>query len=488
MDARGLGRWWAVIVAALSFAALQHYTWAQVGDDSFIYFRYAERAAQGLLSWSNGDPNVEGYSSPLWLGLLVLGVAVGAPVVVWAKVLGTVCAMATFAAVVVLARRAGGTPVAVGAACLVWSVSAGVHFWAASGLETSLYAALFTWTAVALLAGGRWWVIPTMLIGIARPEGPAMVVAAIVLVTLRDRKVPPVGAMGLALFPAAAWEVFRLLEYGVPLPNTYYAKATGGTSQLMRGLRYASPLLLAAVPLLLGWRPGRPRGAGPLVGVLWGLALLAVVVGGGGDWMWHHRLLVPVLPVFVALGAPLWSHGIRGKLLVLFGLVALVPNTTAPTAWIRDALRGEKLPIAAFQEGEMFETSRALADDLQARYATDTLVAVNHAGALPYYSGFRAIDMTGLNDVHIARVSGELHAKYDPDYVLGREPDLVVLNSRVRPGEKGAWYHPGYWVGETALVSHPDFVRCYAPLEVVATWRWIATGDNFIVVFERTCD
>jgi hypothetical protein len=65
--------------------------------------------------------------------------------------------------------------------------------------------------------------------------------------------------------------------------------------------------------------------------------------------------------------------------------------------------------------------------------ASDPLLAVDAAGAIPYYSGFRSLDMLGLNDAHIARQRHESfgdgvegHELGDGAYVLSREPDLIV--------------------------------------------------------------
>jgi arabinofuranosyltransferase len=60
-----------------------------------------------------------------------------------------------------------------------------------------------------------------------------------------------------------------------------------------------------------------------------------------------------------------------------------------------------------------------------------SLIAVDAAGKIPYYSNLRTIDIFGLNDVHIAHlpVSGAFrlgHNKTDTEYVLGRKPDCIV--------------------------------------------------------------
>jgi len=50
-------------------------------------------------------------------------------------------------------------------------------------------------------------------------------------------------------------------------------------------------------------------------------------------------------------------------------------------------------------------------------------LAIGDAGAVPYYSGWRTVDIFGLNDKHIT-FSG-----HDPHYVLDQYPDVIVLMS-----------------------------------------------------------
>lgn len=57
-------------------------------DDAYIFFRYAANLLGGAGPvWNPGEPPVEGYSSPLWLGLLAgaggLGRLVGGDLAAW---------------------------------------------------------------------------------------------------------------------------------------------------------------------------------------------------------------------------------------------------------------------------------------------------------------------------------------------------------------------------------------------------------------------
>ena len=52
--------------------------------------------------------------------------------------------------------------------------------------------------------------------------------------------------------------------------------------------------------------------------------------------------------------------------------------------------------------------------------------------------------MSALNDGYLACLEGGLHTKYDADYVLGQEPELIVLNSFVDPKAENGAYQPNY--------------------------------------------
>ena len=112
------------------------------------------------------------------------------------------------------------------------------------------------------------------------------------------------------------------------------------------------------------------------------------------------------------------------------------------------------------------------------------LIAVNHAGALPYFlEEYFFVDMTGLNDHYIARLDGGLHHKYDADYIVKRAPDLVVLNSFSNPATEG--FIADYWEGETALYDSPQFKEQY--VAIAQYWERLRTGGGkaYIVLFQR---
>lgn len=465
-----------IAIAWLLFAAFSHYFYFQIGDDSFIYFRYVERAVNGYWSWADYSGNVEGYSSPLWYGLLVLLAKLGLGIEASARALGLLFAALTLQGCWRLGQYFQLPKASTGMACVLLVLNQGFHYWSTSGLETSLYMALFIWSCLGIVSA-KFWLLPTALIAVARPEGPFLLIALIVAIAVFRRPLLSWKNLALLLLPLAICLLIRAIVYGDILPNTYYAKATGDKlPQIVSGTVYSSPVLL---PLLAAWGlwflKRQEAWAKDIMVVLGMITMLVgIVLLGGGDWMFFMRLLLPSLALLWVALAVLWHYGLSWQRVLLTVATLLLLVISVQPQNISGVLLGKQLPLASYQEGNMTHASIELAKDIEQQFGDKKLlVAVNHAGALPYaLARHDMIDMVGLNDKHIAKAEGGLHSKHDAAYVLSLKPDLIVLNSRTKPGTDGVWYHKGYWQGETALVKHSDFVENYQATDLVRSWQW----------------
>ena len=97
---------------------------------------------------------------------------------------------------------------------------------------------------------------------------------------------------------------------------------------------------------------------------------------------------------------------------------------------------------------------------LRERFPPDTVVALNAAGIIAYYSRLPTIDMLGLNDRHIARHGRRDrslrlgHQAGDGAYVLTLRPDLIQFGpswGEARP----------MFIGDRELHRSPEFQRRY---------------------------
>lgn len=449
----------ALIVHARSYPILTY-------DDAFISLRYAQRLLEGHgLTWTDGPP-VEGYSNLLWiLGCALLG-ALGVDLVDTPVVLGVISALATIAALVyAFPPRTWTDSLPAFAGGMFVALSGPIGLWAVSGLEGCMVGALLAWSVVLLrpLAEGRadGWKdivapgVPLALLCLTRPDGPLVVLAvcAFLLVRARSRDAV-VGAIAVGVLPGvvtAAQVAFRLAYYGDWLPNTARAKVAFTAARVDDGLdcvaaaggsSYALwvPALLA---LFVAFRDEarRPR-------ILLELTLLGVWVAYAASitcQIYGYRMLIIcyVLLAFLVAEVLDWAMWRGGPIKT----AAWVATLALLLAFGRAQQDDKNIAMAHWRKPPVSVMAATIGNTLRDAFADeDPLVAVDAAGAIPFYSGLRSIDMLGLNDAHIARHHDEEfghgvqgHELGDGAYVLSREPDVIVAGvlGASRPAFRG---------------------------------------------------
>jgi hypothetical protein len=200
-------------------------------DDAYIHFAYADNlaAGRGLIFQSEAETGL-GTTSALWVGLLALGRAAGMPAVAGARILGVLAMAATSALMVVLvepsARRLGAPWAALAAGGLT-ALCGPLLWFALSGMETMLFAAL---GLAALLAyrAGRWRTLGACLglLYLTRPEGLGLALAIGAVEVMRSRRITahlwqPAVVAAVIMLP---WLVYLYWRTGELLPSSYYGK------------------------------------------------------------------------------------------------------------------------------------------------------------------------------------------------------------------------------------------------------------------------
>ncbi|MBN1826182.1 MAG: hypothetical protein JW958_07945 [Candidatus Eisenbacteria bacterium] len=449
--ARARRRWGTIVerrselfflaVFALAFLLhvhLFHYT----VDDAFISFRYARNLAEGTGLVFNPGERVEGYTNFLWTVLLAAGMKSGLDPLPLSRWLGTLSGLALIgAAWRFLRRRLPDGSLAL-LAPVPLAASGALALWSGAGLETVPYTLLiFTGAAAATGSDRRSWLFPSALFALAaltRPEG-ALIYAVVTADRMAQRRLGFRRALpGLLLFLAAVGghEVWRIAYYGDPLPNTFYAKTGGGVDAAGRGLRYlwryfcpaGGWALLAPLPLLLiGTRRSWER---TFAAVL--LFQLLYVIAVGGDSLPFFRFLVPALPFLAALAVAgldrLFSFR-EGNV----GAVRLIALAVLLALPLHASFRGEAVRFLGEDRDRVELHWKVIGRWLAANADPEATIAVTTAGAIPYSSGLKTIDMLGITDRHIARrrmpemgkgYAG--HEKHDMGYVLDRRPDYIL--------------------------------------------------------------
>lgn len=445
-----------------------------ITDDAYVSLVYARNLAEhGLLVFNVGYPPVEGYTNFLWTVLLAALHVARVPLEASALLLGLVFALSTLVVVLRLSARLRGLPSHYDQlAPMLLALSAGFACWSSGGLETMLFTFLVT-VAIALAAdtprrGGKRLALVLALAIITRPEGlllTAVVVAHQIWTRSRSPKRPftrdDAVAATVLVGLCVPWFFWRWSYYGWPMPNTAYVKAAGAAAPgyelaMWRhgvayvdlwlresGVVFAAPLI--AVGLLTGPRRSARRRFATLVAAFSALYLL-YTIKIGGDFLGLHRFLMPLMPI-AAVGC---GFGVERL------TVWLCRRRKHPTALTAVVVAAALIAVFQYQRAI---TRRATGPGNQgglqgvdspgflAKYAHDRTVIgralapcrlpgdfaiYGGAGAQPFYSRIRGVDIFGLVSDRIAhevprtvRVPGHnklapnsLLFEYDPTFVF----------------------------------------------------------------------
>lgn len=466
--------WIFVVGACLVLLAHEAFYYRDLGadavDDAYISYRYAGNLLAGDGLVFNPGERVEGYTNFSWTIILALLMRLGLHPSAIAIGLGVIFSVATLWLVYEFSRVASlRSPVIPILATLCLALDGSFALWTVSGMETSMFAFLvlaaltcyvWEWQKGRLgLASGALLALAAM----TRPEGVLVLVVVMVhqvlarlvlnrqLLTSAD-----IARAGVFLALYLPYFLWRYYYYGFLLPNTFYAKVTvhDSVAQHQRGLQHIATFgrlhlgwllpLVAAVPLL------KRRFS------LWFTALLAVVlvyltyiVYVGGDWS-VGRFFVPILPLaYILVSAGLMQayetvEGWVGRLTSS----AIASNSLKSVAALCLALgflallfssswRGEhELFVSRFQAGRATRARVTMGKWLRDNVPAETFIGVDAAGQIPYYARLRTLDMFGVNDVHTAHLQVEEmgqgvpgHEKFDFNYIMWRQPDLIIASA-----------------------------------------------------------
>lgn len=494
---QALFTWLVIAFAGLFFIYHLICASGQLIDDAYISFRYAVNLAEGkgLRFNPGGGVPVEGYSNLLWVILLAGAKSLGVPVVWAAKVLGTASAAGiVFIILLWIKKKNAGSNPAVYAPLAVSIVLAhyGIAYWAMAGLETALYALLLLAGTLSALGPDR-RMRPTAgvlfaLAAICRPEGAFYFVVALAAGIAFSRKFSRKEAAFCLIFAGLFVPVllFRLIYYGKWFPNTYYAKV-GSFSYASFHLGFFYILeffkenLLTAVAILISlifFIKQRKR-LDPAVGM--GLVMIAAqvayVIRVGGDWMPNSRFLVPVVPFVAIVFAPAagWlikAYRKKGKNLWLpaasFALI-LFAGEYLYRAPVADDLKMHR----NFLDGH-----GGLAEWLVEHSEPGQTIALNDIGLISFRTGLRVIDLAGLADARIASLKRKQDMNAVVSYILGQDPEWIVLASATDPDKYIYWSRTD---SMEPLYLDPRFQLNYRYLK---SWRYFSA--YYFMLFKRS--
>ncbi len=441
-----------------------------VVDDAAITFSYARNIAQyGSFSLSPNGEWVEGFSHPLWLFLLLPFAQLKIDLVIAAKLLGYVTAMAAlflFARLPSIADEREPHWFDLLAPSLL-AMNTGFVMWSMSGLENGLTTFLLLALLFQLIKDD--WLgaaVISFLLAFTRPEGALL--AFVLLLYLRRKAIPPICFLLVASL-VALFIRFRIFSQW--LPNTFWAKKgfglaglfspfSPGWTYIFHNLSEAGLyLLLLLVPLGLYFSAKSLKWTfGPLLFVSMIFPLWA-----GGDWMPCGRFLTPFLLSLFLLA----QEGIRGIhthlqqkqlvwLLVLAALFFPLYETIHLTA-----LNSKEPTVHMNSRVSRGKWFASLAEKLT---ENDASILEPDVGGVAYGApSLRVMDLSGLCDLAIAR--HRFRPRFFIPYVLDeRKPTFVHLH--------------GAWSALCGLATNERFRAEYLPIS--GDTKTIGDGSNWI--------
>lgn len=488
-------------------------------DDAYISFRYASNLAAGNGLVFNPGEHVEGYTNFLWVIFLGLANKLGLEIPAAAQLLGVVFSIACLVVVYFISRTFQVQKTWAGFLA-VWflALNGSFAFWVTGGLEIPLFtflilSASYMYVLSQVKQDRRILISSSVLWGmvyLARPEGALLFLLNILYLIIqifRNPKRQLWGDLFYFVFPGsliiALHLGWRLAYYGYPFPNTFYAKVGSDfKAQIYRGLIYtrdffkAYGIIFIPVPILYLLRRSTLKFPITYLLLLSG-GYITYVVGIGGDSLQSFRFLVPVLPFLYLIAQDCWNQ------------IITFPPTLAPRQWTVQLTRilsiiiislclattlsiskrgvylleyasigGSWVPTASIEN--LNQGWKQAGMWLKSNTPIEYKIAVQPAGYIPFYSQRFTLDMLGLNDTHIAHLPIKVgggkagHEKWDGDYILSRQPEIIILGIGVYPdpiqgltdrGEIERIIQPRRVDWE--LWGSPEFIAWYRPASVL---------------------
>lgn len=471
---------------------------AWLTDDTLITLRVVRNLLNGFGPVWNIGERVQAYTHPLWM--FVLSAAIAFTHEYYVTVIVVSIAVSLAATLIVTLRHATTASAALVAfLLLVFSKAYGDY--STSGLENPLTHLLLVVFYLYYFTENEtprtlfWGALIAALGVLNRMDIALLYLPPLLYGVWRVKSWRAIGAVAAGFLPLVAWELFSIVYYGFPFPNTAYAKLNTGipiSESVQQGFLYllrcfsTDPMtgfvIVAAIGLGLLERTWKMR---------WlaiGVALyLLYVVRIGGDYTTGRFLSAPLLCAVVVIARQPAAIWVRSTTLaaVLFTLLVGVMPFREAALFVDGYMPIESIDNKGIaDERKQYLSLRLLASNRFNRFYESGAAqgwidpATFKAGAIGRI-GFATSDFThivdviGLADPLIAR----LPARYDPNWRTGHPvrtiPDGYVLSERT---------------GENHLVD-PDLARYYDKLTLVIrgdlfTWQrfeeiWRLNRDEY---------
>ncbi len=441
---------WLVVAIFLAMTVyLISYTGNSSIDDAYIFYRYADNLASGDgLVYNPGGARVEGFSSFTWTMVLAGASLLRLPLDITSRLLGIIFGVCSILLTYKITKHLLKESYPGSLAALVIALNPAFVIWVStSGMDNALFITLILATTYCLVKGlDKVSYILAALVAITRPEGLVMLLFAIpysiIVRKINIRRVAGLIGLYAALF--LPFIIFRLLYFGYPLPNTFYAKVSilNPTTFVLGWMyiyRFMRVHILFVIPIIIGCIFVRRRK--PLL--IAGLAalLLVTTIFSGGDHFTLFRRAINALPLIAILSVYyliriLQRIGVKHIPILAVGAVLLAVGYTAtPLALAASQSRIDHIIV---------EEGKFIGEYVRENTPNYDIIAVGCSGALPYFADREVVDVLGLNDKEIAHAEKDKlfsiytnHGAFNEDIFYKRQPDYFFPCERLINEEDG---------------------------------------------------
>lgn len=476
-------------IVATSFV-IEGKTYYVLFDDAMISMRYAYNLAHGLGPVWNAGERVEGFTNPLWVGIMAIMhlLPIGLNETgLYIQVLGASLLTLNLFLVRKIVEHFTDDLLVMLSTVALTAFYAPLNSFGLLGMEVSLLVVIVSAAVwMALKSDGRFNIWIYILLAVSTlvrfdMAVPYFVIFAVLwFVQKENRRQHLLWGLGLLVLFLGAQTLARYSYYGEWLPNTYYLKVEGwnNTLKLLRGLYaaiqfiYFSNWVLMLLPLTLF-----------LFRRDWKVTLLAFVLLGqiaysvyvGGDAWEHHgganRYIVIAMPLFFAAFS--WSvmellqkaaTSLKVRYAAEIGWRAVFVIVFVFSLLNFNALIGEWKSIERWNLTRRPDYVAGNDRNLQIAISLERItqpgasIAVIGAGTIPYLLLDRyAIDILGKADPYIAHQNVRTpmgipdipnmrpgHMKWDYAHTFGTLKPDVIVSIWPGTGEEAAPYLEEY--------------------------------------------
>lgn len=509
-------------------------------DDANIYFTYAKNLVNGHgFVYYPGGEQVEGFTSFLWT--LVIALLYFVSPKYFTVLIMALCVILTAFSLSLCLRfirrqtnaREVVSPQELLFMALLILIPGFIDWTVLSQMETGLWSLFLVLITLRIAApgtnSGSELAINAILLSLLVSLRPESLLWCIVFTGLMfvkqwlDKKnlleairgVLPVGAA--VILTVAALTAFRLLYFGYPLPNTYYAKVSSDLAyNLFQGVRYlvfcciqspallliiAASLISLALLLLRTAKILRARAKESVSAAEWTQFVLVVVtfvslfipVYVGGDHFKLLRFLQPFFPLYYLLffNIPFWKKLADVKLHLrpafhFLLVILLVPFIYMSSATPLHTYIKDTPPLEwEFALAELGRKDAGRIESMFSKLETPPTVGVSAAGGFGYaYQGV-VYDLMGLNNAQMAhalevKTGIKNHAAFDKKVFFQMKPDVFhgyfKTSSFVNTPDDSSLLEnePGF---EQAYVSRM-YKQLFTDPHFIATYKPVIIGDG----------